>query len=39
LLPGLDFPEKVVKRMITHPSWKAGFEGHNNRLAFLGKKI
>ncbi|KAG8998086.1 hypothetical protein FRB94_007213 [Tulasnella sp. JGI-2019a] len=39
LLPSLEFPEKVVLRMITHPSWKAGFEGHNNRLSFMGRRV
>ncbi|KAG8868755.1 hypothetical protein FRB98_003232 [Tulasnella sp. 332] len=39
LLPSLEFPEKVVLRMITHPSWKAGFEGHNNRLSFIGRRV
>lgn len=36
LLPPLDFSSKLVRRIITHPSWKAGVEGHNTRLSFMG---
>ncbi|KAG8906755.1 hypothetical protein FRB99_006246 [Tulasnella sp. 403] len=40
LLPPLEFPSKeFVRRMITHASWKAGIEGHNTRLGFIGRRV
>ncbi|KAG8995968.1 hypothetical protein FRB90_012863 [Tulasnella sp. 427] len=39
LFPGLEFPTTSIRKVITHPSWKAGTEGHNNRLAFLGRRV
>ncbi|KAG8979906.1 hypothetical protein FRC05_007349 [Tulasnella sp. 425] len=39
LFSGLDFPAPAIRKIITHPSWKAGTEGHNNRLAFLGRRV
>ncbi|CAG7847311.1 SubName: Full=Uncharacterized protein {ECO:0000313/EMBL:CCA72036.1} [Serendipita indica DSM 11827] len=37
--PPLEFPEDVALRIITHSSWKGGAEGHNARLAFIGRRV
>ncbi|KAG8968775.1 hypothetical protein FRC03_005955 [Tulasnella sp. 419] len=34
----LVFPSNVATRMVTHTSWNDGKEGHNSRLAFLGRR-
>lgn len=38
VLPAATFPSDLAKQMVTHESWKYGMEGHNRRLAFLGKR-
>ncbi|KIM34007.1 hypothetical protein M408DRAFT_325550 [Serendipita vermifera MAFF 305830] len=39
LFPSLEFPEDLALRIITHASWRNGEEGHNGRMAFLGRRV
>ncbi|KDQ60397.1 hypothetical protein JAAARDRAFT_174469 [Jaapia argillacea MUCL 33604] len=39
VFPPLEFPEELVRRMLTHGSHKDALQGHNARLSFMGRRV
>ncbi|KAG8750648.1 hypothetical protein FRC14_000334 [Serendipita sp. 396] len=39
ILSPLKFPEDVALRIMTHASWNNGADGHNTRLAYIGRRV
>ncbi|KAF9255568.1 hypothetical protein L218DRAFT_883869 [Marasmius fiardii PR-910] len=39
LFPGLQFPQELARRILTHASHPAAVYGHNGSLGFLGRRV
>jgi len=39
LFPPLHFSEDLAVRLVTHTSWMGGYQGHNSRFLFLGRRF
>ncbi|KAK1220862.1 hypothetical protein PQX77_016341 [Marasmius sp. AFHP31] len=39
LFPGLQFPEELARRVLTHGSHPAATYGHNSHFSFLGRRV
>lgn len=37
LFPGLEFPQELAKRLLTHASHPAAIDGHNGGFGFIGE--
>lgn len=39
LFPGLEFPQELAKRLLTHASHPAAIDGHNGGFGFIGRRV